>query len=567
MLRFARWVWSLIRNVADNDLHNHAAEMAYFALMSVFPFFLLLISAVAFLDIPDLFDQTMGLIETVTPAAVVQLIETTVYNVTHVQQINLLSITAVVAVWWSLGAMSSTTRGLNKVFGMLDPRHVAHFFGLTILLTLLLGTLLVVAIVLIMLGPVIHNAITARIDVGWFGDAMLAAFRYGVAGFFLLLGHAGIYWICPAVERKFRLITPGSILSAVGWVVVSFGLQTYLRHFNNYNKIYGSLGAVILTLFWFYLMSFVLLLGGQIDAMLHPEYKARQQNGGKPPEYRLSRFPVKLAVSTIIGVAILGMGVHFVFKHDIFTPAPHELRGPIGAAIQKALKDGTEKVSHEDYARVLARFVDESGDVDYAGLRADPKELDEYINRIGSLDLAKIEKTHLHALVINLWNATALRIIAQNYDTFDSAKDLTNYLTRRTVKLMGERISLDNLEHAILRSYFSDPCNPFALARGTKSKPRLQRVPYDGDHLLEQLEAAARDCLGSVTISKSGDYVQVPRVIHDYAKDLEVQGVANKLSPFLMKYFPPEAKALLEKLGDRALSYRFMDWTLNAKPQ
>lgn len=560
-MRFLRWVWALIRNIADNDLHNHAAEMAYFAIMSVFPFFLLLLSAVAFLDVPDLFDQTMNVLESVAPQAVVQILEGTIYNVTHVQQINLLSITAVVAVWWSLGAMSSTIRGLNKVFGMLDPRHYVHFFGLTILLTLLLGSLLVVAIVLIMLGPVVHNAITSRWNPGWLGDILVTTFRWFVVGFFLLVGHSGIYWLCPAVKRKFRLVTPGSLVSAFGWVIVSYGLQTYLRHFNNYNKVYGSLGAVILTLFWFYLMSFVLLLGGQIDAMLHPEFRVRLADGAKP-SYVLSRFPFKFALTTLGIIVFAAVVLHFIFKHDLFTPSPHELRGPIGNAVQEGIRNGTQSVNHDKFAAVLRRVVDDDGNVDFRALRDHPDDLNGYLEDIDKLRLDTVGRAHLHATMLNLYNATVMRLVAQT-DRIETARDIQDYQTRRTVRLMGERISLDNLEHAILRSYFRDERNHFAIYRGMRRQPgmpRLRQTPFDGGTLEKELENATEEAIAA--IETKNDVVQLPRLFHDYQKDFAVDG---KLTPFLKKYAGAEVKACLEKLGDSAIVFTATDWTLNAK--
>jgi membrane protein len=564
LLRFVRWVWALIKNTVENDLHNHAGEMAYFAIMSVFPFFLLLLSAVAFLDIPDLFNQVMSLLETVAPGSVVQVLESTVYDVTTVQQTNLLSLTAVVALWWSLGAMSSTIRGLNKAFGMLDPRHYVHFFGLTILLTLLLGGILVISIVLIMLGPVIHNEVSSRVDVGWFGDILISVFRYGVASFFLLLGHAGIYWLCPAVERHFRLLTPGSLFSAAGWVVVSYGLQQYLRHFNNYNKVYGSLGAVILTLFWFYLMSFVLLLGGQIDAMLHPEYKARGQATGKRPDYVLSRFPFKLAGTTLILAAIAFFGTQFIIKPGFFTPKPHMIGGPTGEAIKLGIVEGTEKVAHGELALLLERYVDDEGLVDYDGLREARPLLDAYIQRLGEVDLARVEKSHMLAMMINLFNAGVLKLVVDHSRHVDSVKDIQSYAARRSIALMGEKISLDKLEHDVLRAYFQDPRYHFAICRGNRGLPRLQREAFDGDRLDAQLERVTHEVLGASAVQKN-DKVIVPRLMQEYAADFAVDG---RVAPFLLRYVGDEAKKLLldkRERADAALTYRNLDWTLNER--
>jgi len=67
-------------------------------------------------------------------------------------------------------------------------------------------------------------------------------------------------------QRRWRWLTPGSAIGIAGWMLASFGLRLYLHFFNSYTAIYGSLGAVIILLTWFYLSGLMLLLGGAVNS-------------------------------------------------------------------------------------------------------------------------------------------------------------------------------------------------------------------------------------------------------------------------------------------------------------
>ncbi len=92
--------------------------------------------------------------------------------------------------------------------------------------------------------------------------------RWPVAALLLLLAVAVFYYVTPDVEQKFRFITPGSILATVVWVLASLGFAYYVQNFANYNAMYGSIGAIIILLFYFYLSAAVLLLGAELNAVI-----------------------------------------------------------------------------------------------------------------------------------------------------------------------------------------------------------------------------------------------------------------------------------------------------------
>lgn len=99
----------------------------------------------------------------------------------------------------------------------------------------------------------------------------------------LTLSIALIYYLTPDVEQRFRLITPGTLLAVFVWLAASFGFGYYVQNFADYNATYGSLGAIIILLFYFYLSAAILLFGAELNATLENRRTGRKNPGGKDP--------------------------------------------------------------------------------------------------------------------------------------------------------------------------------------------------------------------------------------------------------------------------------------------
>ncbi len=535
-----------------NDLHNHAAEMAYFGIMSVFPFFLLLTALLTFLPIPSVFDEAMAALRELAPGGVADVLESTVRDVSAQLKMNLVSVTAVGCIWMSIGAMGSTTRGLNKAFGLRDPRHYVRSFGLSLLMALIIGTLLVLAIAAVMASPLIHDAVTKRIDLGSFGNILFVVLRYALTLFFLLLTHAGLYWLCPAVKRSFRLFTPGALFSVSSWVMVSFGLRIYLSHFNNYDKIYGGLGAVILMLFWFYLMSLLLLLGAQIDAVLHPEYKAPpSERTTTPQESRPTRI-LLIALGTIVVV----VGSLLFLKPESFVPTATPLGGEIGRSVRRSIDSGKEALLHDDIEAILSPCRDDKGRFNQMGLAsADVGAIARYLKRFETIDIGSLEGRELHALLLNLSNAAALKIIMTR-SAYSLLPDGLTHAERgnRIVQIGGEWLSINDITHRLLRPFFKDARDLFCLQPFVTTPFSLTPVTFTGADIDQQLDLLTVRALATDKLEVSDGAVILPVFIQRYADDFD--HYSDGLQGFCVRYMTGKAKRLIALHGIEAIRYR-----------
>lgn len=242
------------------------------------------------------------------------------------------------------------------------------------------------------------------------------------------------------------------------------------------------------------------------------------------------------------------------------------------------------------YAAALRAYVDDRGMVDYAELQANPGDLNAYLTSIANLDPSEFEKwtdADRIAFWCNVYNAYTLKVIIANYPidaSFlrgfaypkNSIRQISGVWNRLQWPVMGDRITLNTIEHEILRVEFDEPRIHAALVCAAKSCPPLRNEPYAGDRLEEQLEDQMRRFLltpQGFRIDREEDVVYLSPIFEWYVQD------------FVSKYGPPvyttgtwrDRVALVNAIephvseddaeylsaGDFEIEYLKYDWTLN----
>jgi membrane protein len=128
-----------------------------------------------------------------------------------------------------------------------------------------------------------------------------------------MLGAALSYYLLPDVAQKFKFITPGSVLGTLAWFLASWGFGTYVSHFGSYNVTYGSIGGVIVLMTWFYISAFILLMGGEVNAIIEDAASDGKKSGARspgrappPPDERPSAMPAGVVDSASVAERSVG---------------------------------------------------------------------------------------------------------------------------------------------------------------------------------------------------------------------------------------------------------------------
>ena len=250
------------------------------------------------------------------------------------------------------------------------------------------------------------------------------------------------------------------------------------------------------------------------------------------------------------------------------------------AALHSAPKaSGQEPFDYAPYQRVLARYVDSEGMVDYSGLKRSRRDLDRFIGRLEKVspashsELFATRESRL-AYWINAYNAWVLRIIVDHYPVTNITKIGAaphSAFTEPLIRLGGEKMSLQHLENEIIRRGFNDPRIHFAINCASFSCPRLPQEIFHPDRLDAQLEAVARefnDQEPNVRLDRASNRLVLSRIYQWYEGDFLTWGEHNfkrrvELVDYILPYLRPELRRALAERKTLRIVFRDYDWSLN----
>lgn len=271
------------KGFSDHDLSTYAAALAYRALFSVFPFILFLMALLGFLHLPAFFDWLREQSALVLPPVALEQVDPVIDQLQDSQG-GLMSFGILLALWTASIGVRALMNAMNKVYEVEESRPAWKLFILSVVYTIGLAIMMLLAAGFMTLGPQIMSWIAAQVGMEQLLVVVWAWIRWPLAIFLLMLAVALIYYATPDVEQDFRFITPGSVVAVIAWLAASIGFGIYVQNFANYNATYGSIGAIIVLLLYFYLSAAVLLLGAQLNATIEHASAEGKDEGDKQLE-------------------------------------------------------------------------------------------------------------------------------------------------------------------------------------------------------------------------------------------------------------------------------------------
>lgn len=264
---FWRVAKAALKNFLDDDMTTHASALAYQVLFSIFPFVIFLIALLGFLRLSQFFDWLRAHAEMVVPRQAMPQVNQ-VINELQQQEGGLLSVGVLLALWTASAAVRATMNALNVAYDVRESRPAWKLYPLSILYTLGLAVLLVSAAVLLVVGPQLVQWLALQVGLEQLFVTLWAWLRWPAALLLMMLALAIIYWAAPNVSHGFSLITPGAVVAVLVWIGASIAFDFYVRNFADYNATYGSIGAIVVLLLYFFLSAAVLLFGAEVNAVI-----------------------------------------------------------------------------------------------------------------------------------------------------------------------------------------------------------------------------------------------------------------------------------------------------------
>ena len=277
-------VWVVLRDTAkgfsEHDLSTYAAALAYRALFSIFPFILFLLALLGFLHLPSFFGWLREQAALLLPPVAMEQVDPVIDQLQQSQG-GLMSVGILLALWTASIGIRSLMNAMNRVYQVEESRPGWKLILLSVAYTVGLAVMLLLAAGFMTLGPQIMSWLAAQVGMEQILVSLWTWMRWPLAILLMMLAVALIYYATPDVEQDFRFITPGSVVAVIIWLIASIGFGIYVQNFANYNATYGSIGAIIVLLLYFYISAAVLLLGAQLNATIEHASRAGKDVGEK----------------------------------------------------------------------------------------------------------------------------------------------------------------------------------------------------------------------------------------------------------------------------------------------
>jgi membrane protein len=250
-------------------LLTHAAALAFYFFFALFPLLLFLVTLLGFFAESGtvLRSELLGYLKRLVPPSGFALIYQTVDEIAVNADGARLWLALLSALWFASLGVAALSDALNAMYGVRESRSWWRVRLSAVGLTTALVILIMSALLMTLYGGEIGAVTAEYFQQGTLFASVWTLVQVPLALVFVLFAFALIYYFAPDLyDQKWYWITPGSLVGVVLWLVVSFALRLYLRHFDSYSLTYGSLGAVIVLMLWFYLTGIAILLGGKINA-------------------------------------------------------------------------------------------------------------------------------------------------------------------------------------------------------------------------------------------------------------------------------------------------------------
>jgi membrane protein len=253
-------------DVNRNHTLQMAAALSYYFVLSLFPALILLSAVLAYLPVPNLFNQSIDFIGRFVPPDSMGVIKKVLSDVITPNRGAFLSIGIFGLLWAASGGFAAIMEALNIAYDVKETRPFWKVRSIAVALTFGIGMLLLIALAIMIVGPRFGEWLAAKVHVSQLFIFLWPILHWSASVVFTIFAVEVLYFVAPNVKQRFSATLPGAVLSVCCWIGLSYLLGIYFRNFANFNKTYGTLGAAVALMVWLYWTGFIMLVGAELNA-------------------------------------------------------------------------------------------------------------------------------------------------------------------------------------------------------------------------------------------------------------------------------------------------------------
>jgi membrane protein len=277
-----------VRGALKANVTDRAAGLAYYGFLAVPSVLIVALGITGLVVDPDRVEGLVDRLSSFAPDSAIQLLQDVLDQVAGSggSSVSLIAVGTLFALWSATGAATALMRGLNSAYGRTDSRGKRGQRIVAVVLVFWLLLAIIVAIGIVVLGPVIADRIGDAVNASGLVGGLWSGLQWPLAIAGLTLALAGILYAGPDVAHpRWQLVLPGAVFSALLWLLLSGLFSVYVANFGSYDAAWGSLSAVIVMLTWIWLSALAILLGARVNAELE---RSRQLRAGIRAEQGLA---------------------------------------------------------------------------------------------------------------------------------------------------------------------------------------------------------------------------------------------------------------------------------------
>jgi len=259
----------LFNRIIKFDIDVRAAAVAYNFTLAIFPTIIFLFSLIPYIPVENLDLKILNLLSEFIPAGIFKEAKQTITEIVSKPRSGVLSFGFIFALYASTSGMMALMTAFNMTNQTAEKRGFLKARLIAVILNFMLTFVLVIAIVVLIGGRL---AIDFLFDKGLLNRDFTYYFfqftSYFVVFFVFFVTISVIYFIAPAIPKRWRFFNPGSITASILTILVTNLFSYYLSNFASYNRLYGAIGTFIALMVWFYLIALILIFGFDINASI-----------------------------------------------------------------------------------------------------------------------------------------------------------------------------------------------------------------------------------------------------------------------------------------------------------
>ncbi|MGB0427853.1 MAG: YihY/virulence factor BrkB family protein [Flavobacteriales bacterium] len=264
-------------SLSKGSITTRASSLAFNFFLALFPGIIFLFALIPYVPIDGFQDELFILLRDVFPPTTFDAAHSTINDIVNNKQVGLLSLGFLIALYFSTNGINSLIEAFNATIHTKESRTILQQRWVSLVLTLVMALLIICAIILIIFSQNFIEYLENKKLLSNFAAQVILDFKWITLLIVLYAGVSFLYYYGPSKSIKLSLFSPGSLIATLLIVMTSLGFSYYIDNFAQYNKLYGSIGTLIIILLWLYFNSIIFLIGFELNTSIIQAIKVKNK--------------------------------------------------------------------------------------------------------------------------------------------------------------------------------------------------------------------------------------------------------------------------------------------------